>query len=353
MLNWSAKVGTHAGALAGGLASVAGGSLLGRSIRHAYLIGSQTTSEQSTRPGASDIDLLLVVDEDLDLHGQAQLRKRTAVTLGSSDALGGHMTGVRCRHEFELEFFVRYLALQGYHSDCAVSLYHRDYLQTPLPAFSNVSVSRQEYICILGECLWGEIRALAAKRSLAAHTSYGEAKSLLAYVNLLLTSIGIFLPTHGERVVAWSSLAPPDDRRVLAAAARIKKGETGTEDSAHAIQSLLPTYRETALQAVVAVQEEREGFDPAQFWIGTHRELDKQQRLLATIEVCNALHKLLQELTATRHRRKLAGTEVLVPTFPPLELALSCPAGTALSTITARINRFRLGEAQPAWRDWG
>lgn len=323
-------------------------------LKGAYLIGSLTTGELSPHVGTSDIDILMIVVDSLDDHGCEELKAYLRSKVGERFfGLTGHL-GLRCRYSRELGGFARYLALQGYHCNFATSLispYEDGHLP---PFFTKNSSSKDEFLCVLCECLWAEIRALALQGRDSVVVEYAAAKALLAYVNLLLVSHGIFFPTHRERIAAWVAQFRPKDEAALSHALEVKLGHS-TSVNGLDFGYLLLRYRADAVERIDHLSNDFTGrFDSAQFWIGKGVALDRKRRLQVTLEISRTMITLL----ASREGTALSEIETTLTrmedfSWPPLAELFSATQELPNKSLISRMNSFRVSESSYAKRDWG
>ena len=163
-----------------------------------YLIGSRTTSEASIQ---SDADFVLILKRPEDEFGCFQVAQRFR------DAIKGAMpcpAGVRCRCISEVPAFARYLMLQGYDPRFARRIGESNSASGGLHEAVADAAGRNEYICVLGEALWTEVR-LRGNHSNAGAAAYEAAKVCLMYLNTASIARGRFLPTNSARVAAWEA----------------------------------------------------------------------------------------------------------------------------------------------------
>lgn len=308
-------------------------------VSHVFLIGSATTKEICDITGTSDIDLLLLVEpgtsEDECEHIKERLRTELQVGPFSSKP-----AGLRCRYAHELKTFSRYMALQGYHSSLSVSVFSAGE-QVQLPDFERFRATRGEFLCVLGECLWGELRSQAVDNPDTDVQIYLEAKNALAYLNLLLVAEGVFLPTHAERVAEWEATHCVGSRQLHVALAA--KTGLGHKAERQDLTSLTAMLRQRAIDVVESLKRADDGMDPMQFW-STFSGLDMtDSRHNEAFRICDSLASLVSGRQPTTR-------QISPSTCAGFINSLGLESKRA---AVSRIHTHRITESQASRRDWG
>lgn len=304
-------------------------------VVQAYLIGSATTGEFNAATGTSDLDFLAIMGEGTSDEECAVLKQELRWSLEKK--LDGRKVGLRCRYPPELPAFSRYLALQGYHASFACPLIGKNAFR--LPDFSNHPATAEEYACILGECLWAELRAPDDASALSAVSEYLQAKSLLAYVNLLLVSDGSFLPTHAARVAHWNLTSC--DALTVPASVFQSRQVTGSRLDGNEVKELCKRLRDRAM-ARAREFSPRQGYTGqpdfwATPWEAEGREIENG------LEICEALFALLNGLpaiTASSSAGRFSSFLRSLVTLPSRE-------------VVSRIHGYRITHSRDSRRDWG
>lgn len=305
-------------------------------VAQVYLIGSATTGEFSAAIGTSDLDFLAIVREGASDEECAELKQKLRSSL--DQRLDGRKVGIRCRCPSELPGFSRYLALQGYHASFAYPLIETKAFG--LPDFLNDPATAEEYACILGECLWAELRSPDAWAP-SAVSEHFHAKSWLAYVNLLLVSDGSFLPTHAARVARWN-LTSCDALTVPASIFESRQAAASRQEGIE-VSGLVERLRHQAM-----AQARARGLEPGQrctgqpdFWAtlgdAEHVGIEKG------FEICEALAALLNVLPATTSSRSAGRCASF------LQSLVTLPRRETVS----RIHEYRVTHSRDSRRDWG
>jgi len=326
-------------------------------IMAVLLLGSATTGEMCSRSGTSDIDLLLVMEDDIDEDGcfmlKEHLRKHFAVTQPETSL------GLRCRYLQEMDNFSRYLALQGFHLPQAKILYVSDQAfdvssTLYLCDFPNHSATGAEFLCIFGECLWGEIRAKAHQGISGYADHYLEAKVLLSYLNLLLVTDGVFIPTHRERAACWKSLHPGKSYDIIEAAVAIKRGANVTA-TGQSITKETASLRTLCLE-MIGVHRDCQKInpietDPAIFWLPCNRPDHHSDRINAMRDICRMMYSRISsssieaESTASSWCRKHTNSEIAT--------LIKYLSDVPLAALAKQLHVHRIQHSEVSIRDWG
>ena len=296
-----------------------------------YLIGSRTTGEASMH---SDADFLLVINRPADEFECFQVVQRFR------DGIRGatpYSVGVRCRRISEVPTFARYLLLQGYDTRFARRISENGTPPGGLEEATTEATGRNEYLCVLGEALWTEVR-LRGRRGNAEAAAYEAAKVCLAYLNVALVARGSFLPTNSARVVAWE--AEHGCNAGLRDALACKAG--ASREVSEALLECIARLRDLVLERVPDCKAPAAHFDPAIFWLST--PLDREfgaERAEEMMGICAYLYQLACGRTPTPRAARA-----------PLELHGACTTADGSWSTTA-INGFRLRNSVESRRDWG
>lgn len=321
-------------------------------IVETILLGSATTGEMCQMTGTSDLDLLLVVhdyvDDDACYEIKAGLRRRFATS-----RLAEKSAGLRCRYVNELISFSRYLALQGYHASHSIPLY--GYITRPngLPEFDRRAASREEYLCVLGECLWGELRCRAQQGTSHEVDCYLEAKTLLSYINLLLVAEGVFLPTHAERGAYWKGSYGRELQWTIDSAVSAKIGVfTGVRwRDLHQGTKALRKAACKRWQACAAVSTAE--IDPAMFWMPHDAAARSSERCAAMSQICEILMEVLEKHDADRALAKASSWSSPMSTSSPFVNVVAAQANVPVRQLVAQIHTHRIASSEGSRRDWG
>lgn len=310
------------------------GELLLDAIRTAgadegYLIGSRTTGEASIH---SDADFVLVLKRPADEFGCFQVAQRFR------DAILGALpcaAGVRCRCISEVPAFARYLMLHGYDTRFARQI--RDSSSPPggLSESAAGAAGRNEYLCVLGEALWTEVRLRGCDANADA---YEAAKVCLMYLNTALMARGRFLPTNSARVAAWE--AEHGNSAGLRHALACKAG--AAHEVSEALLACIAQLRDEVMDRVADREAPATHVDPAIFWLPAPPDGEfGAVRAEEMISICAYLYQLAcGQRPSPRDPRA------------PAELRSVCTAADGSWSATA-INRFRLRNSLESRRDWG
>lgn len=308
-------------------------------ISSVLLIGSATTGEICNVMGTSDIDLLILVDADTS-EDKCTYIKYLLRTQLHNGPLSNKPAGLRCRYLHELAAFSRYLALQGYHLSLSIRLFatHDCF---PLPDFERHAAARGEFLWVLGECLWGELRSRTNANANADIQLYLEAKNALAYLNLLLVAEGIFLPTHAQRVERWNSLQASDSKQLKVALAAKTGGKLKTTRAE--LTLLTEKLRQQAIEKVESLSIDTFGDDPAQFWSTASEDDTHASRINLASCICDSLATLITDIRSTKSS--------LVP--DGCAGFLDALGSDSKRTAVSRIHAYRIKESRHSRRDWG
>ncbi len=308
-------------------------------ISEVFLIGSATTKEICDTAGTSDIDLLLLVEPDTSEYECTYIKEqlRSRLQMGS---LSCKPIGLRCRYVHEMKGFSRYLALQGYHAPLSRSVYSAG-KHVQLPDFERFGATRGEFLCVLGECLWGELRSQAVDRPATSVQTYLEAKNALAYLNLLLVGEGVFLATHAERVARFTATECVGSRQ-LQFALEVKKGLAHQAEH-HDLTSLIALLRHRAMDIAGSLKTSNEGFNPMQFWSSPSEPEAAPPRYDQASRICDALASLVSGRQPTTVQTSPSGFAGFINSLS------SASKRAAVSGIHAR----RIKESKDSRRDWG
>ena len=321
---------TISGAFAGAL-----GRFRHRTVVQAYLIGSATTGEFNFTTGTSDLDFLAIVRSDTSDEECADLKQELRWRL--DEKLNGKKIGVRCRLATELLGFSRYLALQGYHASFACPLIEKNAFG--MPDFPIHPATAEEYACILGECLWAELRATDNASVPSSISEYFRAKSLLAYVNLLLVSDGSFLPTLAARVARWNLTTC--DALTVPASIFESRIATGSCEDGNTVNELGKRLRDRAMAHMKDLSPAHEHAGQPNFWAtrGDGEDLGAEEGF----EICEALSAVLNGLPAVTTSSPAGRCSYFLRslvTLPQREVA-------------SRIQDYRVTHSRDSRRDWG
>jgi len=294
-----------------------------------YLIGSRTTGEASIH---SDADFLLVLNRHEDAFGCFQVAQRFREAIRSSMPCPA---GVRCRCSSELPAFARYLMLHGYNTRFARRIGGSGSTLGGLSEVAASAAGRNEYLCVLGEALWTEVRLQGGH---ADGDTYRAAKVCLTYLNTALISRGKFLPTNSARVAAWQ--AEHGQSAGICDALACKLG--ASHEVSEAMLACITQLRNEVIDRVADCEADAAHVDPAVFWLPpSHDREFGAERVEEMFGICECLHQLASgRRPSPRHPRASA----------QLHDACTEPDG---SWSAAAINRFRLSNSHESRRDWG
>lgn len=317
------------------------------------LLGSMTTGEMCRWQGTSDIDLLLIMRDEA-VEDDCSEIKEDVRQLFSKRRCAQNLLGLRCRYVGELAAFWRYLALQGYHSSYALPMCINDGVFRNIPDFQRQPARKEEFLCILGECLWGELRARARSRECPKKDSYYEAKVLLNYLNLLLVADGVFLPTHKERAHYWNESRRDGMTEIIVAAVEAKTG-VSLERGWQQLRLGTDALRALALNRWSGCQTAEQGMviDPAIFWIAQSAITDLSERANISLKICNLLAKVI----ADNQQGTVDDKELLISPGSRVDCQLlhfleSCH-GESYPLLVEKIQAFRIAHSEASRRDWG
>lgn len=296
-----------------------------------YLIGSRTTGEFSAGSSSSDLDVVVVAPSGAAIRRCFEIAHRVRSEAGPRFKM--HL-GVRCRAPEELEAFARYLAMQGYHTDFAIELLQPSIAPVPFPRPSLDPVDSSEYLCLLGETLWTELRFRSIPKF--EYEPYLQAKTCLTYLNCILVGLSRFNPRHADRIRSWNDLfgAHPILDRALAC----KSGQLDMPSSE--VGKVIEDLRSRAFNLLSKIGLRETAFDPAQFWLPAG-EGSPEDRRGQQLSICTALCAQL-------------GSPTHLPMAPPIRDAeLHHLFFDSESTLVERLNHYRLSRSEESRRDWG
>ncbi len=299
--------------------------------RRAYIIGSRTTHEFSAGSSSSDVDVLIVAPSGATLRRCFEIAHQVRAEVGPRFEM--HL-GVRCRAPDELEGFARYLTLQGYHTDFAIELRQGSLPKESLPRPIFEPVDLSEYLCLLGESLWTELRFRSA--STFENASYLRAKTCLTYLNNVLIGLGRFIPTHADRVRYWNDTF--GDYPILEHALACKTGELNLLSSE--VDDAIEDLRTRAINLAGKIGPRDSMFDATLFWLPAG-EGSPDARMRKQSGICAALGAALGSRTSPS--RTEAGFD------NELYGLFSGPEGT----LVERLHHYRLKNSDESRRDWG
>ena len=257
-----------------------------------------------------------------------------------SGPLSGLPIGLRCRYVHELQEFSRYLALQGYHPSFALPVLDRDNA-VHIPDFPRHAATQQEFLCVLAECLWGELRSQAEVSPSITSRRYREAKNALAYLNLLLVGLGIFLPSHAQRIGCWVETYPQYAVQ-LQAALHAKTGQSNNTKFDE-LEALTHSLRRLSIASKSALVPAPDGFDPMQFWSSLRKTETPAARIDEAHCICDALQAIVSgETFQERPLKSMACAKYIEGLI-----------GVSKHTAVSRIHSYRIENAQASRRDWG
>lgn len=323
-------------------------------IVEAHLLGSITTGEINHSVGTSDLDLLIVVDDNVDERMCSLLKSELRERFAQNHTLAQVPAGLRCRYAHQITNFSRYLALQGFHSGYSISIYQRDGVAKGLPGFASHAATLDEYLCIFAECLWTDIRYKAIPDLGADASYYGQAKSLLSYLNLLFISDGIFLPTHAQRVEHWGKANFEQNCEVFDVALKIKTGQSVCIKDPSIICQFTAHLRNLAKEKLMRyVANEVIDIDPALFWISAHQPISWNDRRKLMRQLCVGLVELLDIVEARGKRVYTSVPPLSSNEWQELKNILALYPEHPISEVVEGIHSLRINNSSESRRDWG
>lgn len=324
-------------------------------IVEVHLLGSIATDEMNhSVVGTSDLDVLIVVDDYVDERMCSSLKAELRERLARSHILARVSVGLRCRYSHEIPNFSRYLALQGFHSGYSISIYQRDGGIKCLPDFASHAATLDEYLCILAECLWTDIRYKATSGLGADVGYYGQAKSLLSYLNLLSISDGIFLPTHAQRVEHWRKINFEQNCEAFNVALKIKTGQSVSVKDSSILDQCTVHLRSLAKEKLLRyAANEVVDIDPALFWMSAHQPIDWIDRRKLMRQLCVGFVELLNLEDIQKDQFHPSVSSFSRIEWQELSNILALYPEHPISEVAGKIHSLRINNSPESKRDWG